>query len=47
MNAQEKIRNQVTADTVVLCIKGKLQSLLCGFAGAGLQLQDLRRAELL
>ena len=38
MNVQEKIRNQVTADTVVLYMKGTPQSPLCGFSGATVQL---------
>jgi monothiol glutaredoxin len=37
MNVKEKIRNQVTADTVVLYMKGKPQSPLCGFSGATVQ----------
>ena len=38
MNVQEKIRNQVTADTVVLYMKGTPQSPQCGFSGATVQL---------
>jgi len=38
MNAQEKIRTQVTADTVVLYMKGTPQSPQCGFSGATVQL---------
>ena len=38
MNVQEKIRNQVTADTVVLYMKGTPQAPQCGFSGATVQL---------
>jgi len=38
MNVQEKIRNQVTADTVVLYMKGTPQSPQCGFSGATVQI---------
>jgi len=38
MNVNEKIGNQVTADTVVLYMKGKPQSPLCGFSGATVQI---------
>jgi len=38
MNVQEKIRNQVTTDTVVLYMKGTPQSPQCGFSGATVQL---------
>jgi len=38
MNVQEKIRTQVTADTVVLYMKGTPQSPQCGFSGATVQL---------
>ena len=34
MNVQEKIRNQVTADTVVLYMKGTPQFPQCGFSDA-------------
>lgn len=38
MNVQEKIRNQVTADTIVLYMKGTPQSPQCGFSGATVQI---------
>ncbi|WP_372824861.1 Grx4 family monothiol glutaredoxin [Polaromonas sp.] len=38
MNVQERIRNQVAADTVVLYMKGMPQSPQCGFSGATVQL---------
>jgi len=38
MNVQEKISNQVTADTIVLYMKGTPQSPQCGFSGATVQL---------
>ena len=38
MNVQEKIRNQVTANSVVLYMKGTPQSPQCGFSGATVQL---------
>ena len=38
MNIQEKIRNQVTANTVVLYMKGTPQSPQCGFSDAMVQL---------
>ncbi|MFT6316918.1 MAG: monothiol glutaredoxin [Candidatus Pseudothioglobus sp.] len=38
MNIQEKIRNQVTENTVVLYMKGTPQSPQCGFSGAMVQL---------
>jgi monothiol glutaredoxin len=38
MNVQERIRNQVAADTVVLYMKGTPQSPQCGFSGATVQL---------
>ncbi len=38
MNVQEKIRNQVTADTVVLYMKGTPQFPQCGFSGATVQI---------
>ena len=38
MNVQEKIRNQVTADIVVLYMKGTPQSPQCGFSGATVQI---------
>jgi len=38
MNVQEKIRNQVTADAIVLYMKGTPQSPQCGFSGATVQL---------
>jgi len=38
MNVQEKIRNQITADTVVLYMKGTPQSPQCGFSGATVQI---------
>ena len=38
MNIQEKIRNQVTADTVALYMKGTPQFPQCGFSGATVQL---------
>ena len=38
MNIQEKIRNQVTTNAVVLYMKGTPQSPQCGFSGATVQL---------
>ena len=38
MNVQEKIRTQVTANSVVLYMKGTPQSPQCGFSGATVQL---------
>lgn len=38
MNAQEKIRNQVTENSVVLYMKGTPQSPQCGFSGATVQI---------
>nr|WP_181375577.1 Grx4 family monothiol glutaredoxin [Polaromonas sp. E3S]AWD72102.1 glutaredoxin-related protein [Polaromonas sp. E3S] len=38
MNVQEKIRNQITADEVVLYMKGTPQSPQCGFSGATVKL---------
>jgi monothiol glutaredoxin len=38
MNIQEKIRNQVTADVIVLYMKGTPQFPQCGFSGATVQL---------
>lgn len=38
MNVQEKIRHQVTANTVVLYMKGVPQSPQCGFSSATVQL---------
>ena len=38
MNVQEKIRNQVSADTVVLYMKGTPQFPQCGFSGATVQI---------
>ena len=38
MNAQERIRNQVTANAVVLYMKGTPQSPQCGFSGATVQI---------
>jgi monothiol glutaredoxin len=38
MNVQEKIRNQITADAVVLYMKGTPQSPQCGFSGATVKL---------
>ena len=38
MNVQEKIRGQVTANSVVLYMKGTPQSPQCGFSGATVQL---------
>ena len=38
MNVQEKIRDQVIADTVVLYMKGTPQFPQCGFSGATVQL---------
>ena len=37
MNVQEKILSQVTTDTVVLYMKGKPQSPLCGFSATAVQ----------
>ena len=38
MNIQERIRNQVTANSVVLYMKGTPQSPQCGFSGATVQI---------
>ena len=38
MNVQEKIRNQVTANPIVLYMKGTPQSPQCGFSGATVQI---------
>ena len=38
MNIQEKIQSQVTANTVVLYMKGTPQAPQCGFSGATVQL---------
>ena len=38
MNVQEKIRNQVTANAVVLYMKGTPQFPQCGFSGATVQI---------
>ncbi len=38
MNIQEKIRNQVTADVIVLYMKGTPQFPQCGFSGATVEL---------
>ena len=38
MNIQEKIRNQVTTDAIVLYMKGTPQFPQCGFSGATVQL---------
>jgi len=38
MNVQEKIRQQVTAHSIVLYMKGTPQAPLCGFSGATVQL---------
>jgi monothiol glutaredoxin len=38
MNVQEKIRNQVTANAIVLYMKGTPQFPQCGFSGATVQL---------
>ena len=38
MNVQEKIRQQVTAHSVVLYMKGTPQAPQCGFSGATVQL---------
>jgi len=38
MNVQEKIRNQVTTNAVVLYMKGTPQFPQCGFSGATVQL---------
>ena len=38
MNVQEKIRDQVTAHSVVLYMKGTPQAPQCGFSGATVQL---------
>ena len=40
MNVQEKIRNQVTANSVVLYMKGTPQSPQCGFSGATVQILE-------
>ena len=38
MNIQEKIRNQVTTDVIVLYMKGTPKVPQCGFSGATVQL---------
>ena len=38
MNGQEKIRNQVTTNSIVLYMKGTPQSPQCGFSGATVQI---------
>jgi monothiol glutaredoxin len=38
MNVNEKISNQVTADTVVLYMKGRPRAPQCGFSGATVQI---------
>jgi len=38
MNAQEQIRNQLTANAVVLYMKGTPHSPQCGFSGATVQI---------
>jgi len=38
MNVQEKIRDQVTTNSVVLYMKGTPQSPQCGFSGATVQI---------
>ena len=38
MNVQEKIRNQVTTNAVVLYMKGTPQSPQCGFSGETVQI---------
>ncbi len=38
MNVQEKIRNQVTSNAVVLYMKGTPQAPQCGFSGATVQI---------
>lgn len=38
MNVQEKIRNQVTTNSIVLYMKGTPQSPQCGFSGAMVQI---------
>jgi len=38
MNVQEKIRNQITANAVVLYMKGTPQFPQCGFSGATVQI---------
>ena len=38
MNVQEQIRHQVTANSVVLYMKGTPQSPQCGFSGATVQI---------
>ena len=38
MNVQEKIRNQVTTNSIVLYMKGTPQSPQCGFSGATVQI---------
>ncbi len=40
MNVQEKIRNQVTTNAVVLYMKGTPQSPQCGFSGATVQILE-------
>ncbi|MGK0337061.1 MAG: monothiol glutaredoxin [Candidatus Azotimanducaceae bacterium] len=40
MNVQEKIRQQVTENSIVLYMKGTPQSPQCGFSGATVQLLD-------
>lgn len=38
MSVQEKIRNQVTTNSIVLYMKGTPQSPQCGFSGATVQI---------
>ena len=45
MNVQEKIRNQVTANSVVLYMKGTPQSPQCGFSGATVQILKACRVQ--
>ncbi len=40
MNVQEKIRNQVTTNAVVLYMKGTPQAPQCGFSGATVQILE-------
>ncbi len=40
MNIQEKIRNQVTTNAVVLYMKGTPQSPQCGFSGTTVQILE-------
>ena len=45
MNIQEKIRNQVTTDVIVLYMKGTPQFPQCGFSGATVQLLKACRVQ--